>query len=122
MIDYSSDNVANTATNKSHTYHEQNQIDQTLRLREVMTTLPPFVKDYFRAMEPKSSVRTRISYAYDIRVFFHGLPEWRRQIPVRRRHPGQAPKTPSASPTFCRLPAICRTAPPVSGATQCNRS
>ena len=64
MIDYSSDNVANTATNKTHTYHEQNQIDQTLRLREVITTLPPFVKDYFRAMEPKSSVKTRISYAY----------------------------------------------------------
>ena len=73
MIDYSSDNVANTATNKTHTYHEQNQIDQTLRLREVITTLPPFVKDYFRAMEPKSSVKTRISYAYDIRVFFTSL-------------------------------------------------
>ena len=75
MIDYSSDNTASTATNKVHTYHEKNQIDQTLRLREVLKSLPPFVKDYFRAMEPKSSVRTRISYAYDIRVFFHFLLE-----------------------------------------------
>ncbi len=72
MID-SSTNLANTSSNKPHNYHEQSQIDQTLRLREVLKTLPPFVKDYFRAMEPKSSARTRINYAYDIRVFFHFL-------------------------------------------------
>ena len=54
MID-SSTNLANTSSNKPHNYHEQSQIDQTLRLREVLKTLPPFVKDYFRAMEPKSS-------------------------------------------------------------------
>ncbi len=56
-------------------YYKQTQIDQTLRLREVLKTLPPFAKDYFRAMEPKSSAKTRINYAYDIRVFFHFL--WR---------------------------------------------
>lgn len=38
-------------------YYKQTQIDQTLRLREVLKTLPPFAKDYFRAMEPKSSQR-----------------------------------------------------------------
>ena len=43
--------------------------------REVLKTLPPFAKDYFRAMEPKSSAKTRINYAYDIRVFFHFLLE-----------------------------------------------
>ena len=67
--------VSRTSSNKPHNYHEQSQIDQTLRLREVLKTLPPFVKDYFRAMEPKSSARTRINYAYDIRVFFHFLME-----------------------------------------------
>lgn len=56
-------------------YHEQTQIDQTLRLREVLKTLPPFAKDYFRAIEPRSSARTRINYAYDIRIFFHFLIE-----------------------------------------------
>ena len=55
--------------------NKQTQIDQTLRLREVLKTLPPFAKDYFRAMEPKSSAKTRINYAYDIRVFFHFLLE-----------------------------------------------
>ena len=56
-------------------YHEQIQIDNTLRLREILKTLPPFAKDYFRAIEPRSSSRTRINYAYDIRVFFNFLIE-----------------------------------------------
>ncbi len=59
----------------ARTYHEQTRIDQTIRLREVLKTLPPFAKDYFRAIEPKSSARTRINYAYDIRIFFHFLME-----------------------------------------------
>ena len=33
------------------TYHEQAFIDNTLRLREVLQTMPPFVKDYF--LHPK---------------------------------------------------------------------
>lgn len=60
---------------EARTYHEQTRIDQTMRLREVLKTLPPFAKDYFRAIEPKSSARTRINYAYDIRIFFHFLTE-----------------------------------------------
>ncbi len=56
-------------------YHEQKYIDYTLRLREILKTLPPFAKDYFRAIEPKTSAKTRISYAYDIRIFFHFLME-----------------------------------------------
>lgn len=60
---------------KNKTYHEQTYIDNTLRLREVLKTLPPFAKDYFRAVEPTMSAKTRISYAYDIRVFFHFLME-----------------------------------------------
>lgn len=68
--------MANEST-QSHqkTYHEQTYIDNTLRLREILKTLPPFAKDYFRAAEPTTSAKTRISYAYDIRVFFHFLME-----------------------------------------------
>ena len=65
--------MADTSNRK--TYHEQTYIDNTLRLREILKTLPPFAKDYFRAVEPTTSARTRISYAYDIRVFFHFLME-----------------------------------------------
>lgn len=57
------------------TYYEQSYIDNTLRLREVLKTLPPFVKDYFRAIEPTTSAKTRISYAYDLRIFFNFLIE-----------------------------------------------
>ena len=48
-------------------------IDNTLRLRDILSTLPDFCKDYFRAMDSSTSTRTRISYAYDIRVFFQFL-------------------------------------------------
>lgn len=55
------------------TYHEEQNIEQTLKLREILSTMPPFVKDYFRGIEPTTTTRTRISYAYDIRVFFQFL-------------------------------------------------
>ncbi|XCP83782.1 tyrosine-type recombinase/integrase [Roseburia hominis] len=55
------------------TYQEQTYIDNTLRLRDVLKTMPEFAKDYFRAIEPTTSPRTRISYAYDIRTFFQFL-------------------------------------------------
>lgn len=55
------------------TYQEQTYIDNTLRLRDILNTMPPFTKDYFRAIEPTTSAKTRISYAYDIRVFFYFL-------------------------------------------------
>ncbi len=52
------------------TYYEQQYIDNTLRLREILKTLPVFVRDYFRVIESSTSSKTRISYAYDLRVFF----------------------------------------------------
>ncbi len=56
-------------------YHEQTDMTNIRKLREILKTLPPFAKDYFRAVEPTTSTRTRISYAYDIRVFFRFLIE-----------------------------------------------
>ncbi|MCI8416127.1 MAG: tyrosine-type recombinase/integrase [Lachnospiraceae bacterium] len=56
-------------------YHEQTDIENTKKLRQILKTLPPFATDYFRAMEATTSVRTRVSYAYDIRLFFHFLKE-----------------------------------------------
>lgn len=60
---------------ETKSYHEQTQISYTLRLRELLKTLPPFARDCFRAMEPVTSVKTRINYAYDVRVFFRFLIE-----------------------------------------------
>lgn len=58
---------------KNITYHEQNDMQNIRKLREILQTLPPFAKDYFRALESTTSTKTRISYAYDIRVFFQFL-------------------------------------------------
>lgn len=58
---------------KTITYHEEQYIDHTIRLRNLLQTMPVFCKEYFRAIEPTTSYRTRISYAYDIRVFFQFL-------------------------------------------------
>ena len=67
--------MASNNNNDTRTYHEQTFIDDTLRLRDVLKTMPPFTRDYFRAIEPKTSSKTRISYAYDIRIFFNFLIE-----------------------------------------------
>ena len=60
---------------KKVTYHEKTDVDNTLRLRDVLKTLPPFCRDFFRAIEPRTTTKTRISYAYDIRIFFQFLLE-----------------------------------------------
>lgn len=56
-----------------HTYHEQQDIENTLKLRRLCTSLPPFAKDFFRGIEPVTQSRTRIAYAYDLNIFFQYL-------------------------------------------------
>lgn len=51
-------------------YHEQIDILNTQKLRELTASLPPFVRLFFRGIEPTTSSRTRIAYAYDLHVFF----------------------------------------------------
>lgn len=51
-------------------YHEQIDIMNTLKLRELISDLPPFTQLFFRGIEPTTSSRTRIAYAYDLHVFF----------------------------------------------------
>lgn len=60
---------------KPTTYREQVKIENTMRLREFLSELPPYVKEYFRAKETTTSDKTRLSYAYDLRVFFRFLQE-----------------------------------------------
>ena len=54
-------------------YHEQKNKENILHLREILETLPPFCGQYFRGMQEYISSRTRVAYAYDIRVFFEYL-------------------------------------------------
>ena len=60
--------------NKSN-YHEEQNKKNILLLREVLDTLPPFCAQYFRGIQEYTSSRTRIAYAYDIRVFFEYMHE-----------------------------------------------
>lgn len=60
---------------KQLSYYEQKNMDYTLRLREILKELPDFCKDFFRAMEPKTQPKTRISYAYDLKIFFNFMIE-----------------------------------------------
>lgn len=60
---------------RAKSYHDQKDIQNILQLREVLSTMPRFAKSYFRAIEPTTSTRTRLSYAYDVRTFFRYLQE-----------------------------------------------
>ena len=56
-------------------YHDQKNIENTNRLREIVNELPKFCATYFRGIEPTTSSLTRIAYAYDLRIFFKFLQE-----------------------------------------------
>jgi len=55
------------------TYKEINDTDNIRKLREVLKTLPKFCKSYFISLETTKSTRTRLSYAYDLSIFFEFL-------------------------------------------------
>lgn len=57
------------------TYHETMKIENTLRLREALSSLPPFCKEFFRGIRETTETRTQLAYAYDLRVFFDFLHE-----------------------------------------------
>lgn len=51
-------------------YHEKVNKDNIQKLRDLLDTLPGFCKAYFRGMSDTIASRTKIAYAYDLRVFF----------------------------------------------------
>lgn len=55
------------------TYQEELNQDRTLKLRELVKELPAFCREFFIGIEPTTSIRTRIAYAYDLNMFFHYL-------------------------------------------------
>lgn len=55
------------------TYHDEINKKNILRLRELLNTLPSFCSQYFRGIQEYTSSRTRVAYAYDIRIFFEYL-------------------------------------------------
>ena len=60
-------------TKRTKTYHQQLNTTNISRLRDLLQELPSFCKDYFRGIEPTTTIKTRIGYAYDVRTFFRFL-------------------------------------------------
>ena len=54
-------------------YHTQAQLARTRRLRALIRELPDVCADYFIAIEQLTSPLTRLSYAYDLKLFFQYL-------------------------------------------------
>ena len=57
----------------SMSYHEQMDMINIKKLRELQKELPAFAGDFFRAMEIKKATNTRRNYAYDLSTFFYFL-------------------------------------------------
>lgn len=62
------------------TYHEELKNKETLRLREIQKELPPFTQSFFRGIAQTTSTKTRLAYAYDLRIFFRYLYEEHRTL------------------------------------------
>jgi len=59
----------------ANNYHDEQNKRNILKMRAVLETLPGFCKTFFRGIEEYTSSRTRLAYAYDIRLFFEYLHE-----------------------------------------------
>ena len=54
----------------NRSYHDQFRIDTDMKLREKCKELPAFVSTFFRGIEATTSARTRMAYAFDLKIFF----------------------------------------------------
>ena len=60
---------------KELNYHDEQNKKNILKLRELLAGLPSFCTQFFRGIEDTTAARTRIAYAYDLRIFFEFLHE-----------------------------------------------
>ena len=65
----------NMAVIQSGNYHDEQNKQNILKMRSVLETLPDFCRTFFRGIEEYTSTRTRLAYAYDLRLFFEYLHE-----------------------------------------------
>ncbi len=62
-----------TTSGSAETYSQEQDIKNTKRMREITGELPRFCREFFRGIQDTTSARTRLAYAYDLRVFFEFL-------------------------------------------------
>lgn len=56
-----------------NSYHTDAQLTRTRRLNQLLKELPDVCSDYFLSVEQITSPLTRLSYAYDLKLFFEYL-------------------------------------------------
>ncbi len=54
-------------------YNTRKLLSQRTKLREILLELPEICYDFFIAIEPRTSMLTRINYAHDLKLFFYFL-------------------------------------------------
>ena len=55
---------------RTEKYSREQEIKNTKKMREILEDLPGFCRQYFRGIEESTGARTRLAYAYDLRIFF----------------------------------------------------
>lgn len=58
------------AQKKGYTFYEEQEIEITKKIRELLIDLPSYIKDFFRGRDQSTTAKTRLSYTYDLKVFF----------------------------------------------------
>ena len=65
-------------------YYKQRNEHCMDRLREILDTLPDFVREFFIGIQMRTTVLTRLNYAYDLKAFFRYLSEKKfHSLPVK---------------------------------------
>ena len=54
---------------KEKAYYEKVNVKNETLLRNLLQKMPPYCKQFFIGIEPTTSSRTRIAYAYDLNCF-----------------------------------------------------
>ena len=68
---------------ENNNYHDEVNKQNVLKMREVLKTLPAFCREYFIGIQEQTAARTRLAYAYDIRIFFEYLHSEIQFVPKR---------------------------------------
>ena len=55
---------------RAEKYSRAQEIKNTRKMREILDELPRLCRQYFRGIEESTGARTRLAYAYDLRIFF----------------------------------------------------
>lgn len=54
-------------------YQDNLEKNIIVKLRQLLSELPPYCKDYFNSLETRTTINTQLAYAYDLTVFFNFL-------------------------------------------------